>query len=355
MADNRTEKPTQRRRDDARRKGQIARGPELPAVAGFLAAMLTMRALGGDWMARAAFLFQHTVIVVTGLTAGEQLTVPTAHKLMIEALSQMALLSLPVIAAALTAGIAGNLAQGGWNFSTEALSPRKERFNPVQNLKRVFSGNSAVELLKQILKLGFICVVCYSVVAPAIAQAPAIVGVPAGEAIRSLGTVVWQTGLRAGVAMLVVAVLDYGWKWYQHEKSLRMTKQEVRDEFRQQEGDPAIKAQRRRAARAALQRHIAAEVPKADVVVTNPTHYAVALRYDHQENPAPIVIAKGADEMARRIREIAKQHDVTIVENAPLARGLYRSVAVGKMIPPEFFKAVAELLAWVYRQKSREA
>ncbi|HWQ33606.1 MAG TPA: flagellar biosynthesis protein FlhB [Blastocatellia bacterium] len=354
MSDNRTEKATPRRREDARRKGQIARGPELPAVAGFLATVVLMRALGSDWLARAAAVFQQTATLTSAITKGETLTPLTVHRLMMQAVADIVLLALPVVMAALTAGIAGNVAQGGWVFTPSALALRGDRFNPVENFKRVFNGNSTVELIKQILKLGCIGAVCYSVVAPAIAQAPALVGAPAGETLRALGSIVWQTGWRAGAAMVAVAALDYGWKLWQHEKSLRMTKQEIRREYREQEGDPAIKAQRRRAARAMLQRYIAAEVPKADVVVTNPTHYAVALRYDRAKYPAPVVVAKGADEMARRIREIAKAHDVMIVENPPLARGLYRSVEVGKMISPEFFKAVAELLAWVYRQRSRD-
>lgn len=354
MADNRTEKATPRRREDARRKGQIARGPELPAVASFLSTVVVMRVLGNDWSARAAAMFQKTALLVGGVSGQQPLTPLSVHRLLMEAVFEMMLLALPVIAAALTAGIAGNVAQGGWTLTPSALALRPERFNPVENFKRVFSGNSAVELLKQTLKLGCIVAVCYSVVAPAIAQAPALVGASAGEAMRALGAIIWQTGWRAGGAMVAIAALDYGWKWYQHEKSLRMTKQEVKQEFRDQEGDPFIKAQRRRSARAMLQRYIAAEVPKADVVVTNPTHYAVALRYDRNKYPAPVVVAKGADEMARRIREIARAHDVMIVENPPLARGLYRAVEVGKMISPEFFKAVAELLAWVYRQKQRD-
>jgi flagellar biosynthetic protein FlhB len=354
MPDNRTEKATPRRRREARNKGQIARGPELPAVASFLATMIAMRLLGQDWLARAAMMFQQTATLIQEMATNQPLTPLLIHKLMLEAVWEITLLSLPVVMVALVTGIAGNVAQGGWVFTPAALAPRSDRFNPIANFKRVFSGNAAVELIKQTLRLCGIGAVCYSVVAPAIAQAPALTGATADEAIQALGAIIWQTGWRAGMAMLVIAALDYGWKWYQHEKSLRMTKQEIREEFRQQEGDPAIRAQRRRAARAMLQKYIAAEVPKADVVITNPTHYAVALRYDSQEFPAPVVTAKGADEMARRIREIAEAHAVMIVENAPLARGLYRSVEIGRMIPPEFFRAVAELLAWIYRQKSRD-
>lgn len=150
-------------------------------------------------------------------------------------------------------------------------------------------------------------------------------------------------------------VVDYGYGWYKHEKSLRMTKQEVRDEYKQQEGDPFIKSKRRGAARALAQGRISVEVPQADVVVTNPTHFAVALRYNHERDAVPVVVAKGADHLALRIREIARAHDVMVVENPPLARTLYRTIEPGRAIPAELFRAVAELLAYVYQQRTRAA
>jgi flagellar biosynthetic protein FlhB len=153
--------------------------------------------------------------------------------------------------------------------------------------------------------------------------------------------------------LILAGALDYLYGWYKHEKSLRMTKQELKEEFRQQEGDPMVKGQRRRAARALAHRRIAAEVPRADVVVTNPTHFAVALRYEREKSAAPVVVAKGADLMAKRIRELAAAKGVAVVENPPLARALYRAVEPGRAIPPELFRAVAELLAYVYRQREQ--
>jgi flagellar biosynthesis protein FlhB len=176
--------------------------------------------------------------------------------------------------------------------------------------------------------------------------------VPAPETLLVSGTLLGQLGWRAGGVLLLLAGLDYGYGWYKHEKSLRMTKQELKDEYRQQEGDPLIKAQRRRAGRALALRQIAQEVPKADVVVTNPTHFAVALKYDRATQTAPVVVAKGADLMAKRIRELARAHNVPVIEDPPLARALYREVDVQGVIPPEFFRAVAELLAFVYRQRT---
>jgi flagellar biosynthetic protein FlhB len=336
----------------ARRQGQIARRPELSAAIAFLAALLALRVMGDGLLARARQLFTG---LLPHLSTSEPLTLAAVHQMLLDAVLDLAALSLPVISAALVAGLAGNFAQGGWTLAPGALVPRMERFNPVANLKRAFGGAGAVEFLKGILKLAGIGAICYGFFARAAASAPALVGAPAPETFAAVGALVYQLGLRAGFVLLLLAALDYGYGWYKHEKSLKMTKQEVRDEFRDQEGDPMVKGQRRRAARALLQRHLAVEVPRADVVVTNPAHFAVALRYDREKHAAPVVVAKGADLMARRIREIAKAHEVPVVENPPLARALYRAVETGRAIPREFFRAVAELLAYVYRQRERVA
>lgn len=352
MANERTEKPTPKRREDARRKGQIARRPELAAAAGFFATLVMLRVMGDDLFAHASHLFTQTALRVN---EAESLTISSVHLMLIDAIGHLAALSLPVVAGGLAAGLATNFAQGGFTFTPKALAPRAERFNPVTNFKRAFGGNSAIEFVKGIFKLSGIVAVCYGVFVRAITDAPALVGATASHTFMAVGALAYQLGLRAGSVLLLLAALDYGYGWYKHEKSLRMTKQEVKDEFRQQEGDPTIKHLRRRMARALLQRHIAMEVPTADVIVTNPTHYAVALRYNREKHAAPVVVAKGADEMAKRIREIAKTHDVPIVENPPLARTLYRTVETGRTIPPDLFRAVAELLAYVYRQRQYAA
>ena len=348
MASDKTEKPTPKRREDARRKGQVARRPELSAAIGFLSALFMMRLISGDLLA-------HAAQILTGILsrAGRDavLSPLVVHGMMVDAVTRLALLTLPIIAAAMVAGIVGNFAQGGLIFTPSLLKPRGDRFNPIANLKRSLGINGALLFVKGLMALAAITVACSGELGRVIARAPALVGAQASSITMVVGELMYQLGLRAGAVLLLIAALDYGYGWYSHEKSMRMTKQEIRDEYRQQEGDPAIKNQRRRAARAMLQRHIATEVPRADVVVTNPTHYAVALRYDREKHPAPVVVAKGADEMARRIREIAKAHDVRIVENPPLARSLYRTVETGRVIPAELFRAVAELLAWVARQR----
>ncbi|MGH9944867.1 MAG: flagellar biosynthesis protein FlhB [Pyrinomonadaceae bacterium] len=348
MASERTEKATPKRREDARRKGQIARRPELAAVAGFLAALLTLRATGVSLAERAQTLFVNLAAQVN--TAGE-LTPAAAHDLLIDAGANLALLTLPVICAAMAAGLAANFAQGGFTWNPSVLAPRADRFNPVANLKRVFGTQGPVELVKSFLKLGGIAGICYGLVTRIVGEAPAMVGLPAATTAATVGNLLYETSWRAGGALMLVAAADYAYGWYQHEKSLRMTKQEIRDEYKQQEGDPLVKSQRRRAGRALTQQRLAREVPTADVVVTNPTHFAVALRYDRERDSAPVVVAKGADYMAQRIRKLAFEHDVLVIENPPLARALYRSVEPGHVIPSDLFRAVAELLAYVYHRR----
>ncbi|HYE73055.1 MAG TPA: flagellar biosynthesis protein FlhB [Blastocatellia bacterium] len=351
MSQERTEKPTPKRREDARKKGQIARRPELAAAISFISALLTLRALGESLVARATHVFSGNILHIR---ENLSLTPLSIHQLFIEAITNVALLAFPVIAAGLVAGVAANFAQGGFILTPSALKPRGERFNPAQNIKKIFSANSAVDFLKSMLVIGGISMACYGNIKQALIELPTLIGSPAPIIFKATGSLAYQIGLRAGIILFLAAAIDYAYGWYKHEKSLKMTKQEIKDEYRQQEGDPMVKGQRRRAARALLQKHLS-EVKTADVVITNPTHFAVALRYDREKEAAPVVVAKGADFMAQRIREIARESKVSIVENPPLARALFKSVDIGRLIPPEFFRAVAELLAYVYRQREAEA
>ncbi|MBA3440541.1 MAG: EscU/YscU/HrcU family type III secretion system export apparatus switch protein, partial [Pyrinomonadaceae bacterium] len=245
--------------------------------------------------------------------------------------------------------------QGGLTFSPKALAPNAQKFSPAANFKQAFSGNSVVELGKGILKLSAISIICGGTLMSAVSEAPTLIGAPATHTFVAVGHLAYSLGLQAGGALICMLVLDYGYGWYKHEKSLRMTKQEVKDEYKQQEGDPYMKGKRRNAARALTQQRISVEVPRADVVVTNPTHFAVALRYNHERDAVPVVVAKGADHLALRIREIARAHDVMVIENPPLARTLYLTIEPGRAIPAELFRAVAELLAYVYQKRTRAA
>lgn len=348
MSDNRTEKATPKRREDARKKGQIARRKELPTAFKFLAALFLLQLTGVDFVNRAGDFFKQTFAHISGK---DELTIELVHKMFLEAGGHLAFLALPVMLATVTAGVIANFAQGGFTLTPNALKPKGERFNPVQNIKKMFSSESVVELIKSLLKLFCVSLVAYGVFSVTIKEAPSLINSPAVNTLSVIGNLAVKIGFRVGIVLLVLAAADYGYGLYKHEKSLRMTKQEVKDEFREQEGDPLVKGHRRRFARSIAQRRMIAEIPTADVIVTNPTHFAVALRYDKTKDAAPVVVAKGVDSLAQRIRAIAKEHDVMIVENPPLARTLYKTVDIGKIIPTELFRAVAEILAYVYRKK----
>ena len=348
MSQERTEKATPKRREDARKKGQIARGAELPAALGFVAVLFTLNFLSQDILDKIGNYIEKTA---QKIAVPQTFMLGDVQDVFIEAVKVLALISVPIMVVALGAGLAGNFAQGGFNFSTEALMPKADKFNPVANIKRVFGLDAAVNLLKSSLKLLIIGAVVYTVLSPAIVSAPKLIHAPLPTIILNLGETLYTLALRCGLVMLVFAGADYGYSWYKNEKSMRMTKQEIRDEYKEQEGDPLIKQQRRRAARALAQKRSLGEVPSATVVITNPTHISIALRYDREKDAAPIVVAKGADNMAAKIREIAKENNVPLVENKLLARALYKAVEPNQIIPMEFFGVVAEILAFVFRQK----
>ncbi len=348
MSMERTEKATPKRREDARKKGQIARGAELPAALSFLGALLMVKFLGEEFFHQVGYRLQAVGYSIANF---RPMTDADLAILMLDAGKFLAILTLPIIAIGFVGVVAGNFAQGGLSFSTEALMPKAEKFSPAKNIKRVFGLDSVVNLGKSTIKLVVIAIVSYGVLAPVIENAPTFLNAPIGTVAVKLGETLYSLAMRCGIVFVILAAADYGYAYYKHEKSIRMSKQDIRDEYKQQEGDPLMKGQRRRAARSIAQRRSLAEVPTASVVITNPTHFAVALRYDRENDAAPVMVAKGADVMAAKIREIARNNDIPLVENPPLARALFKSVEPKQMIPVELFAAVAEVLAYVFRQK----
>jgi len=351
MSSERTEKATPKRREDARKKGQIARGAELPAALAFLGSLIALKIVGTEIFGRMSVYIQNSA---SNIASTKPFTDADIHNLFIDAAKVLVIFIAPVILVAFAAVLAGNFAQGGFAFSTEALIPKADKFNPAKNIKRIFGLDSVVNLAKSLLKLIFIGAVAYGILSPVIENAPTLVHAPLPSVSTKLGETLYNLAFRCGLVFLILACADYGYAWYKHEKSLRMSKQEIRDEYKEQEGDPMVKSQRRRAARELTQKRSMAEIPTASVVITNPTHFAVALRYDREKDAAPIVVAKGADHIAAKIRAIAKENDVPLVENPPLARALFRMVEPNQIIPAEFFGAVAEILAFVFRQKEQK-
>lgn len=348
MSMERTEKATPRRREEARKKGQIARGADLPAALSFLGALLILKFLAGDVLTQIGLSVKAAAVEIASF---RPMTDADAYVMVIAAGKLFALLVIPVVVTAFAGVVIGNVAQGGLTIAGQALKPKAEKFSPAKNIKRLFGLDSVVNLARSFVKLLIISAVSYFVLLPVIETAPTFVNAPIGSVTVKLGETLFALAIRCGLALVILAAADYGYAYYKHEKSLKMSKQDIRDEFKHQEGDPLVKSQRRRAARTLTHRRSLAEVPTATVIVTNPTHFAVAIRYDRDHDAAPTVVAKGADVLAAKIREIAADHDIPLIENPPLARALYKAVEPRQMIPVEFFAAVAEVLAYVFRQR----
>ena len=246
-----------------------------------------------------------------------------------------------------------DVVQVKWKPTTKPLKPKFNKLNPIQGFKKIISLNSFVELIKSALKLGLVGYVAYSYLIERVGQIFILYDIGLNQAIGLMGQIVTDLGLRIAGVYMVIAFLDFAYQKWKFKEDMKMTKQEVKDEFKNQEGDPQIKGKQRQRMREASMRRMMQQLPQADVVITNPTHYAVAIKYDPDKYDAPYVIAKGEDHLAQRIKEVAKENDIEIVENKPLARMLYANVEIGGLIPPELYQAVAEVLAFVYHLKGK--
>ncbi len=340
-----TEQPTPRRLQEARRKGQVAKSKDLSAAVVLMAAVALFYAVSQDSTAglERRLTWYYTNCFSIGLQ-DNQLYWAIAGALM-EALLAFA----PVLAVIVLAAVLSNVMQSGFLLAPEAVMAKLERINPLEGFKRIFSVDSLVELLKSILKVVVVGVVSYLVAAKYI---PGLLLVyfkhPAQEMTEVTAAVISVAAAGGGVYLLL-ALADFYYQRYSFLKKLRMTKQEVKDEYKQTEGDPQIKGWLRRRQREVVMNSIRREVPRATVVVTNPVHYAVALKYEEGVTGAPVVVAKGAGDVAARLREIAVENRIPVVQNPPLARALFQQVDLGREIPAELYQTVAEVLAMVLR------
>lgn len=342
-----TEAPTPRKRQEARDKGQIARSPEVGSALILLAAAATLHVVGGSMAGAVTALFGWSTRAGAVYTLG---AAGAAHWLGDIGWRMLAAI-MPLFLATAGAGLMAALAQSRGAFSMQPLVPDWGRLAPQKNLKRMFGLRSVVELLKAVLK---ILVVGYAITRGVEGAWRAIVALPQ-ESPPALVAVVQQQVVRvlfvAGLAFLGLAVADYLYQVWDFERGLRMSREEVKQELKENEGDPMLKTRRRSMGRTLARRNMLLEVPEADVVVTNPTHLAVALRYDTDVAPAPIVLAMGERKVAERIKAIAMEAGVPLVENRPVARALFATGRVGAPIPADLYVAVAEILAFVIRQR----
>lgn len=344
-----TESATPKRREEARKKGTVARSRELPSVL-VLFSSLGIFCLCGTAMAESLSELMYRVFQRSG---SFQLEGASAYTLLVEVLQYVGIMVAPFFLANVLCGLLGNILQVGFFASSESLTPQWSRLDPVSGMRKFVSLNSLVELVKALLKIAVLAAIAWAMVGRELAALPSLMEMGLQGVVAFLARVSYRIMLYSGLALLMMALLDYGFQRWQYEKNLRMTKQEVKDEMRQREGDPLIKARIRRIQIGLARRRMMEAVPQADVIVTNPTKLAIALKYEAQTMLAPQVIAKGAGYVAERIREIAKAHGIPIVEHKPLAQALYKAVDIGSVIPAALYRAVAEILAYVYRLKGR--
>jgi len=344
-----TEDATPKKRSDARGKGQVASSQEIPSSFILLFVFLSFMMLGGYYKERLFRMFGD--LLESGLNT--ELTTGNLMVLFSTTMTQLMLLVAPVFAIAVIVAILANYVQFGWLFTGKPLAPKLSKINPLNGFKQMFSLRSLVELAKSLIKLLIIGVMVYLTINGELDAILAMGHFTPEEILTFAASITLELGIKIAALLVVLAGFDFLYQKYEHEKSLKMSKQDIKDEHKQREGDPFIKGKiKEKQRRMAIQRMMQ-DVPKADVVITNPTHYAVALQYDGTKMEAPVVLAKGTDYIALKIREIAKENGVLTMENRPLARALYDRAEIGQTIPADLFQAVAEVLAYVYKLKGR--
>ena len=341
-----TESATPKKRSEARKKGQVAHSREIPSV------LVLFGSIGffffvGSWM------FWSLVQVIRGFfesTANIQWSVENLHVFLWQVSEKLARILLPFVMVIMLSGIIGNICQVGFLFSGQPLTPNLSKLNPISGFKRLFSLRSLIEMAKGLAKIMIVGWVSYIMVKGEMDAMPTLIRMDVLAIFSFVGRVALRILIATSIVMLVLAALDYLYQHWQHEKDLKMTKQEVKDEHKQAEGDPAVKSRIRSAQREMARQRMMEAVPGATVVITNPTHLAIALKFENSFH-APVVVAKGAGFIAERIRSIAKANGIPIIEQKSLARALFKSVEIGQFIPVELYRAVAEILAYVYRLK----
>jgi flagellar biosynthetic protein FlhB len=350
MADNdqdKTELPTSQKRDETREKGNVASSKEVATFAVFFGGIMLLYFFSTQFAEGMLKLFQQPVFPFD-----TELTVQDMMGLFKQVLKNYFIIVAPAFAIPIF-GLLAYLLQIGINFSGTPLKPTFSKINPIEGSKKIFSWNALNELVKSILKVAVLCYVVYAAIKKEWPTLPHMIDMEVAASFGMIAALSFKVMIKTVWVLAVIAIIDYAYQKWQHEKSMKMTKEEVKEESRSSEGDPMVKARIRTVQREMARKRMMQDVPEADVVVTNPTHLAIALKYDTDKAASPMVVAKGAGLVAAKIREIAVEHGVPIVEDKPLARSLFKSVEVGMEIPITLYKAVAEILAYVYKLKNK--
>ncbi|MVO99143.1 flagellar biosynthesis protein FlhB [Paenibacillus lutrae] len=349
FSQEKTESATPKKRQDSRKKGQVAKSMELPAAFILFFSFLSFYMIGG-------FMKEKLVDLFTGSLRHDLLmdvTMSNIQMLSYRILVQFLILLAPIMILTMVTALAANYMQIGFLLTGDPLKMKLNKINPIEGFKKIFSMRSFIDFLKSILKIVIIGVVVYLTLWGEKEKLLALSHVPLEKALQYVWSMTLMLGIKIAIILVVLAVFDYLYQRYEFEKSIRMSKQDIKDEYKKTEGDPFIKGKIREKQRRMAMQRMMQEIPKADVIITNPTHYAVAIRYDAANMQAPTVVAKGTDFVALKIREIAKEHGILIMENKPLARALHAQVELEEAIPGDLFQAVAEVLAYVYKIKGR--
>ena len=349
-----TEPASQKKLDDARKKGQVAKSKEIVnaiyLVAIFAFLKIYVGTIGEGFIECFTKFYS---LIPKYATNAEDINVGVGLAILGDMLIDIGLLIAPFLLISFLLYFIGDLVQVKWKISTEALKPKFSNFNPVNGFKRMFSTQSLINLLKSLAIVGICIYIVYTELIDNIYAIYNLYDVTLQQGIEFVGDIVFSIALKISIFYLAIGIIDYIYQNRKFKNDMMMTKQEVKDEYKQSEGDPTVKSQIRRKMREVSQRRMMQKLPEADVVITNPTHFAVAIKYDLSVASAPVVVAKGEDYLALKIKEIAKEHNIEIVENKPLARALYHSVDIDEEIPQELYQAVAEVLAYVYNSKNK--
>ncbi|HWQ89468.1 MAG TPA: flagellar biosynthesis protein FlhB [Desulfitobacteriaceae bacterium] len=338
---------TPRRRQEARKKGQVFKSTELNSAILLLGFLGVLKFWLPEMLQRTEKLFGYVWSLKTDWTLN------SVSDLMLNLTGQIFIILSPILGAAVVLSLLSNYFQVGSLFTFEPIKPQLSRISLINGAKRMFGLKAWVELSKSLLKVLLTGYFLYASIRDNLEVFPSLQQVDISQSVAFLGQIIAALAWKIAILFLILAIFDYIYQWWEHEKNLRMSHEELKQEFKQTEGNPELRAEIKKKQRAMAMRRMMQDLKNADVVIINPTHFAVALRYDIKEKKAPFVVAKGQDEVAKRIRQLAEEYEIAIMENKPLARALYTQVEIGQTIPNDLYKAVAEVLAFVYRLKKK--
>ncbi len=352
-----TEQPTSKKLSDARKEGKVAKSKEVVNGVALLGFFLSLKIFTGFAGIRLEEIFAWIYGIIPDVVAtnGRGLTVNTISAIFSTLLGKTFIIAMPFLVIGFLTGFVANLIQVGWKPTMKPLEPKLSKFNPVNGFKRIFSKQSLVNLLMALAKIFLIVYIAYITIKDQANNLFILYDINLKQALGLIFDIIINLGMKISVIYIVLGLIDYAYQRWKFRDDMKMTKQEVKDEYKNTEGDPQIKGQQKRKMMESSQRRMMKNVPQADVVITNPTHIAVAILYDNTKDDAPRVVAKGEDYLAKKIKDAAKENGVPIVENKPLARALYATVDLDEAIPPELYQAVAEILAVVYTNRNNAA